>query len=192
MKDYYFLFVLIVNLRLFYQDEEDGIFAALERKVRNRNCCFLPTGGQRFDFNAAHNRDTTIPVSENPIFNHGPNMVSEPGPQISSPEESGDEELDKTVTENEAAKPDDVLEAAKQGGDENVACRTVCKRKPGEKKKTRRSQLELLGICSNQLVAGLGLRSGKGRVDLDTHVVEENVSEKDEEEDDGQEDDHDL
>ena len=160
--------------------------------MRNRNSCFLPTGGQQFDFSAAYNRDTTLPVLGNPIFNPGSNMLSESGPQISSPEESEDEELDKTVTENEAAKPDDASEAAKKGGDEKVACSTVPKEKPGERKKKRRSQLELLGIRSNQLVAGLGLRSGKVRVDSDTYVVEENVSEKDEEEADGLEDDHDA
>ena len=160
--------------------------------MRNRNCCFLPTGGQQFDFSAAHNRDTTIPVLEKSIFNPDPNLLSESGPQISSPEESESEELDKTVTENEAAKADDASEAADQGGEKNVACSTVPKQRPGELKKKRKSQLELLGICSNQLVAGLGLRSGKSRVNVDTRVVEENVSEKDEEEDDGLEDDHDL
>ena len=162
--------------------------------MRNRNCCFPPTGGQQFDFSTIYNRDTTIPVLGNLIFNPGPNLLSESGPQISSPEESESEELDKTVTENEieAVKSDDASEAANRGGDENVACSTVPKQKPGEVKKKRRSQLELLGICSNPLVAGLGLRSGKSRVNLDTYVVEEKVSEEDEEEDDGLEDDHDL
>ena len=61
---------------------------------------------------------------------------------------------------------------------------TKSKSKSGASKKKRKSQLELLGMCTNYTVKNLVLRSGKTLVGSDTPVVAEDDAEKDATEDD--------
>ena len=150
------------------QGEEAGFLSALERKVRERNC-YLPkiqdleiSGVPWFIPGVSRNQDIIIrDVGTQPDL----------GPQISSPEESGEQELDTTLTEQGVGKPD----GAKQVDDVKAVGKTVekelsLKAKSGCKKKIRKSQLELLGVSSNQLVSGLGLQSGRMRAGSNTHL----------------------
>ena len=66
--------------------------------MHDRNHCVLYTGGQRFDPNTAYSHDRMNAEPGSQLFNFGRDFLSpDLGPQISSHEESGDEELDKTV-----------------------------------------------------------------------------------------------
>ena len=156
--------------------------AALEQKVRERNSCYIPGLVNLGD----GSRQQVKPSSAYDCadFDGGPNLSTSAengggvdlGPQISSPEESDNDELKLTVKEQKVDEQDDSVNSS--GVKEKKP-----KSKPGDARKKRKSQLDLLGVCSNQLFNGLGLRSGRVRVGTDTPVVEEDDVQEEEVED---------
>ena len=178
--------------------------AAIERKVRERNGCYLPGFSNEGQSYCADNRGV-IDVRQ-PILTSTRNEgVLDVGPNISSPEESEDEELNRTITRQEVVEQEfgeqDVIDqkdggktADKRCGEKDVidqkdGGKTADRKdgglqlKSGDKKKKRRSQLELLGACSSQALKGLGLRSGRFRAESDTLLSEEDEIKQDENED---------
>ena len=159
--------------------------AAIERKVRERNGCYLPgffNEGQSYSADNQGVIDVRQPISTS-TRNGG---VLDVGPNISSPEESEDEELNRTIRRQEVVEQEggeqDVIDQ-KDGGKTGDRKERGLKLKSGDNKKKRRSQLELLGACSNQAFNGLGLRSGRFRAGSDTLLSEEDEIKKDENED---------
>jgi len=154
--------------------------AALERKVRERNGCYLPGFSNDGHSYSVDNRgviDVRQPISTS-ARNGG---VLDSGPNISSPEESEDEELNRTIKRQEVVEQD-VMDQNDGGKTADIKERGL-KPKSGDNKKKRRSQLELLGVSSNQVFNGLGLRSGRSRAGTETLLSEEDEIENDENED---------
>ena len=158
------------------------MLAALEQKVRERNSCYIPGLVNLGDGSRQQVKPSS--ADDRADFDGGPNLSTsaengggvDVGPQISSPEESDNDELNLTVKEQKVDEQDDSVNSS--GVEEKEP-----KSKLGAARKKRRSQLDLLGVCSNQLFNGLGLRSGKVRVGSDAPVVEEDHVQEEEVED---------
>ena len=179
--------------------------ASLERKIRERNGCYLyrgrdyeSNGGQTFSSGSVLSRDVGLP-DVGPLINEGEQslpgrafnqetVLPDVGPVISSPDDSEAEDLNTTVREQNVddQKERDVSDRidAVMVPDVTAGKATKSKSKSGASKKKRKSQLELLGMCTNYTVKNLVLRSGKTLVGSDTPVVAEDDAEKDATEDD--------
>ena len=159
--------------------------AAIERKVRERNGCYLPGFSNEGQSYCADNRGV-IDVRQSILTSARNEGVFDVGPNISSPEESEDEELNRTIKRQEVVEQEfgeqDVIDQ-KDGGKTADRKDGGLQLKSGDKKKKRRSQLELLGACSSQALKGLGLRSGRFRAESDTLLSEEDEIKQDENED---------
>lgn len=179
--------------------------ASLERKVRERNGCYLFrgidhefNGGQRFSPGSVISRDVGLP-DEGPPINGGEQslpgrafnqetVLPDVGPVISSPDDSEADDLNSTVREQNVddQKERNVNDRIDAGMVPGVTAGEAIKpiSKSGASKKKRKSQLELLGMCTNYTVKSLVLRSGKTLVGSDTSVVAEDDADKDATEDD--------
>ena len=179
--------------------------ASLERKIRERNGCYLyrgrdyeSNGGQTFSSGSVLSRDVGLP-DVGPLINEGEQslpgrafnqetVLPDVGPVISSPDDSEAEDLNTTVREQNVddQKERDVSDRIDAVMVPGVTAGEAIKSKSksGASKKKRKSQLELLGMCTNYTVKNLVLRSGKTLVGSDTPVVAEDDAEKDATEDD--------
>ena len=170
--------------------------ASLECKLRQRNGCYLFSGmdcgiinGQRLSPGPGSDlpRDVMFPDvgpqlnrGQQSLFGRAHNQETispDGGPVISSPDYSEDEDLNTTVKEQNVDEPKEVDDQTVAGmaADETAGKAISSKSKTGALKKKRKSQLELLGVCTNAMVKGLVLRSGRTMVGSDTPVVVKDV-----------------